>query len=105
LLNLDPARLSALQSLLTVHMDMGETTRAASYAERSLALHPRQSDVLFRYSVLAERLGRFERAAEAIEAAWRLNPASAAIRQRRATLRTWTGEPPATSPSLHEKTR
>jgi hypothetical protein len=105
LLNLDPARLSALQSLLTVHMDMGETTRAASYAERSLALHPRQSDVLFRYSVLAERLGRFERAAEAIEAAWRLNPASAAIRQRRATLRTWTGEPPATSPSLQKKTR
>jgi hypothetical protein len=104
-LNLDPARLSALQSLLTVHMDMGETTRAASYAERSLALHPRQSDVLFRYSVLAERLGRFERAAEAIEAAWRLNPASSAIRQRRATLRAWTGEPPATSPSRHEKTR
>jgi tetratricopeptide (TPR) repeat protein len=92
LLSVDPERLSALQSLLTILMEMGETTRAAGYAERLLALNPKQADVLWRYSVLSERLGLFERAGEAIEQAWRLNPASAAIRQRRAALQPWAVE-------------
>ena len=94
---IDPRRLSALQSLLSVHMDAGESTRAAGYAERLLALNPRQAEVLWRYSILFERLGRFEQASEAIEKAWRLNPASAAIRDRRAKLRSWAVPSPRTS--------
>jgi hypothetical protein len=89
LLALDPERHSALQSLLTLQMETGETTRAMGYAERLMALQPHQADVLLRYAVLAERQGRFEQAAEAIERAWRLNPASAAIRERRAAARGW----------------
>lgn len=93
LLALDPQRLSALQSLLGVHMEAGETTRAVGYAERLATLQPHQADVLLQAAVLAERLGRFEQAAELIERAWRLNPASAAIRARRAALRDGAAPP------------